>query len=193
MPDAPPKLRLFVACELPGELIEALSRVQSDLRQQAGDELRWVRPEGIHLTLKFLGGVETTRLEDVKSALAGAVRPFKVSLKPNRLGGFGGRRLRVVWVGMGGDVDGLSELAQSIDDALLPLGFPSDGRPFRPHLTLARVPDRTGNEERRRLSDLVEGYELPELPWVLLSQVSLIQSALGPGGARYQTISTNPR
>ena len=192
MANAPSKLRMFVACELPDELIEALRRVQSDLRRHTGDGLRWVRPEGIHLTLKFLGDVEMTRLEEVKTALAGAIRPFSVSLRPSRLGGFGGRRLRVVWVGLDGDVDGLSELAESIVAVLAPLGFPSEDRPFRPHLTLARVPDRVANEERHQLSALVEAHQLPDLPVAVVSQVSLIQSTLGPGGAKYRTISTYP-
>ncbi len=189
---APSHLRLFVACELPEVLRSALAGLQADLRERAGAQLRWVRAEGIHLTLKFLGEVNESRLDQIESALCGSVEPFDVGVRPAKLGGFGGGRLRVIWVGLEGDLDELGQLARVVERALAPVGFEEESRPFRPHLTLARVPDRLGNDQRRELSELVAAFELPAMPSVRLSQLSLIRSVLGPGGARYQTISRYP-
>jgi 2'-5' RNA ligase len=150
-----------------------------------------VRAEGIHLTLKFLGEVDEWRQREIEAALAGSVEPFDVGIRPAKLGGFGGGRLRVIWVGLEGDLDELGQLARVVERALAPVGFEED-RPFTPHLTLARVPDRLQNEQRRELSEVVKALELPAMPTVRLSQVSLIRSVLGPGGARYRTISRYP-
>jgi 2'-5' RNA ligase len=187
-------LRLFVACELPPDALEGLARVQSELRDRSAGRLRWVRPEGIHLTLKFLGAVAPEMSKRVVDALAAAiVEPFTLNLRFDRLGSFGGRmRLRVLWVGLAGDVEELSSLAETVEKALKPLGFLRESRPFAPHLTLARVPDDMGVDERSRLADLVAAYKLPPLPSMSISEVSLMQSFLLPGGARYEQRATFP-
>lgn len=190
MADAP--LRLFVACKLPDEVLNALSQVQDDLQRAGAEQLRWVRPEGIHLTLKFLGDVEAALVDDVTAALSACIQPFALRLNVSRLGGFGGRRLRVVWMGLDGQTQGLSDLAKTVERALEPLGFPAERRPFAPHLTLARVRDRATAAQREQLSGLLGSYQLPPLPKFSLSQAALIQSTLGPGGATYRTISRFP-
>jgi len=187
-------LRLFVACELPPAVRDALGRVQEEMRARGAGRLRWVRPEGIHLTLKFLGEVPAAKREAVENALAAAiVSPFALDVRLGSLGGFGGRqRLRVIWVGLEGDVEGLAELAALIEEALGPLGFPREGRPFAPHLTLARVPDDAGVQERSRLADLLETFPSPSLPSMTLTAVNLMQSFLQPTGARYQCLAAYP-
>jgi 2'-5' RNA ligase len=187
-------LRLFVACELPPAVRDALGRVQEEMRARGAGRLRWVRPEGIHLTLKFLGEVPAAKREAVENALAAAiVSPFALDVRLGSLGGFGGRqRLRVIWVGLEGDVEGLAELAALIEEALGPLGFPREGRPFAPHLTLARVPDDAGIQERSRLADLLEAFPSPSLPSMTLTAVNLMQSFLQPTGARYQCLAVYP-
>ena len=187
-------LRLFVACELPPAVRDALGRLQDELKARGAGRLRWVRPEGIHLTLKFLGEVPAAKREAVENALAGAVvSPFALDVRLGSLGGFGGRqRLHVIWVGLEGDVEGLAELAALIEEALGPLGFPREGRPFAPHLTLARVPDDAGIQERSRLADLLEAFPSPSLPSMTLTAVNLMQSFLQPTGARYQCLAVYP-
>jgi 2'-5' RNA ligase len=189
----PQRLRLFVACELSDEVRRALAAAQDGLRRTTSLRLRWVRPEGIHITLKFLGEVEAVRVEEIERTLAKAIEPLEARVRPARLGGFGGSRLRVVWVGLEGDVDRLVGLAARVDEALAALGFPRERRPFAAHLTLARVPDEVSLEERGELARLLEGYSIPELPSMRLTEVHLIQSILGPGGSVYQRLATFPR
>jgi 2'-5' RNA ligase len=189
-----PSLRLFVACELPGEAREALAAVQRLLQEQGAEGLRWVRPEGIHLTLKFLGDVPARRLEAIERALARAVRePFRLSVRLSQLGSFGGSTgLRVVWLGLEGEVEALARLAAQVEGALEPMGFPRERRPFAAHLTLARVKESASPQDRRRLFELVRSLELPPLPGATLQAVSLMQSTLEPGGARYQRLARFP-
>jgi 2'-5' RNA ligase len=187
-------LRLFVACELPGEARDALAAVQRLLQAQGAEGLRWVRPEGIHLTLKFLGDVPARRLEAIERALARAVRePFRLSVRLSQLGSFGGSTgLRVVWLGLEGEVEALARLAAQVEGALEPMGFPRERRPFAAHLTLARVKESASPQDRRRLFELVRSLELPPLPGATLQAVSLMQSTLEPGGARYQRLARFP-
>jgi len=190
-----PGIRLFVACELPGEAREALAAVQRLLRERGAEGLRWVRPEGIHLTLKFLDQVPARRVEAIERALERAVRePFRLSVRLGRLGSFGGSTgLRVVWVGLEGDVEPLAGLAARVERALEPMGFPRDRRPFAAHLTLARVRDGVSPQDRRHLFELIRSLELPPLPAVTLETVSLMQSTLEPGGAVYRCLARFPK
>ncbi|MBI4570794.1 MAG: RNA 2',3'-cyclic phosphodiesterase [Chloroflexi bacterium] len=186
--------RLFVACELSGEVRAALAAVQDQLRHAGAGRLRWVRPEGIHVTLKFLGEVEADRVDAICAALGPAVEPFSIRVRPAGLGGFpdASARLRVVWVGLEGDIDALAALAGRVDRALEPLGFPREARPFAAHLTLARVRDEASAEERRRLADLVAGQTPAPLPELLLTRLHLVRSVLQPDGAVYQRLASFP-
>ena len=188
------ELRLFVACELPSEMKAALTALQDALRRQGAPPVRWVRPEGIHLTLKFLGAVPAGRVADICAALAPTVegiRPLGLSL--GSLGAFGGRRgARVVWVGIEGDVERVAELQRRVEAALARLGFRPEDRPFSAHLTLARVPDHVGSADRERLWDLTKALATPEAAPVTVRELSLMRSILGPGGAVYERLAAFP-
>jgi len=188
------ELRLFVACELPPEMKDGLAALQDALRGRGAPPVRWVRPEGIHLTLKFLGAVPAQRVADICAALAPTVegiRPLQLWL--GSLGTFGGRRgARVVWVGVEGDVERVAELQRRVEAALARLGFPAEERAFSPHLTLARVPDHVRSAERERLWDLAKAQPAPEAAPVTIREVSLMRSILGPGGALYERLAAFP-
>lgn len=186
-------LRLFIACELPEEIKRALGRIQAGLNRDGAERLlRWVRPEGVHLTLKFLGAIPRSDVERLTSVLAPAIERFSLTVRPASLGTFGGARMRVVWVGLEGEVEGLASLAQRIDEATATLGFERERRSFAPHLTLGRVRDQAGDEERRRLALQVRGYRMPALPSMTLSEVALMESRLGPGGSSYHRLAAFP-
>lgn len=186
--------RLFVACELPPGARQALGTLQRALQEAGASNLRWVRPEGIHLTLKFLGSVPAARVGAIREALARAVRePFRWEVRLAGVGSFGGpKRLRVVWVGLEGDVAPLGDLARRVDLALAPLGFAREERPFTPHLTLARVREEASMEERRALHELLATFRPPALPTLTVDSLSLMRSFLEPGGARYTCLARFP-
>ncbi len=188
------ELRLFVACELPPEMKDGLAALEETLRRQGAPPLRWVRPDGIHLTLKFLGGVPAERVAAICAALAPIVegiRPLALSL--GSVGTFGGRRgARVLWVGVEGDVSRVAELQRRVEAALAPLGFPAENRPFSPHLTLARVPENVGGADRERLWELAKAVPAPKAAPVTIREVSLMRSILGPGGAVYERLAAFP-
>ena len=186
------ELRLFVACELPAGVRSALEAIQDDLRRLDVPRLRWTRVEGIHVTLKFLGAVAASRVDAITAALEAAVTPFELRLRLSSLGGFGGARLRVVWAGLDGDVAALASLAGAVDAALTPLGFPRERRPFAAHLTLARVPDQLPAAERQKIGKLIDGYRGTRTASMILTQVVLMRSTLGPGGAVYERLALFP-
>ena len=186
-------LRLFVAVDLPEDVREALHRLQSDLRQQELSGLRWVRPEGVHLTLKFLGETPAERVPAIEGALATALlgtEPFRLAL--GEPGTFGGRRgPRVVWLDITGDVQRLRGLQAAVERAMVGVGFAPEERQYSPHLTLARVPQppRPGTAERD--SRALEAVEPPRVEFEV-REIVLIRSRLQPGGAEYERLAGFP-
>src|SRR5438876_1201125 len=131
----PANPRLFVAVELPAPVLEELRRLQHELQRHDLSGLRWTRPEGIHLTLKFLGETPRERVPAITQAIEssiGGVPPHELSL--GTVGTFGSRNSpRVLWVDIEGDVEPLLRLQQQVDRALDSIGYPSEKRPFSAH------------------------------------------------------------
>jgi 2'-5' RNA ligase len=190
--DARP-LRLFVAVDIPHDVREALSRLQSDLKQRDLARLRWVRPEGVHLTLKFLGDTPAEKVPAIEQALATAVRgraPLRLAL--GKTGTFGSRRRpRVLWLDITGDVQRLGELQLAVDRALVDAGFPPEDRKFSPHLTLARVSQPAPPEAAESISQALEAVTPPQREFEV-SEVLLMRSTLQPGGAVYTRLAAVP-
>jgi 2'-5' RNA ligase len=189
------QLRLFVAIELPAPTLRALDQTMAALRRIAPDDaVRWVRPEGIHLTLQFLGATAEDRVPLIHTALRLAARdvaPFEVA--PGGVGSFGGpANVRVVWVGLGDDGGALAGLADSIQTATEPLGYERELRAFNAHLTLGRVRESASRDDRARLHDALARFEAPPVPAFHVERVSLMQSTLGRGGAVYEQIGAYP-
>ena len=186
-------LRLFVAIDLPPPVRSALERTIAVLRESGLGPLRWVAPKKVHLTLKFLGDVPPERVPKLGDAVTEAVQGHSpLSLHLAQGGMFpNGRAPRVVWLGLGGGVEALASLQRDVERALAQLGFPAEERPFRPHLTLARVAVRMPEEQAARLSALLVeadgGHET-----FRVDQLSLMQSTLRPSGAEYRRLPTVP-
>ena len=185
--------RLFVAVELDGHVRQALDRLQHELQRHGLRGLRWVRPEGIHLTLNFLGETPREKVAAISQALAASTSGVpRHELSLGKLGTFGSRGVpRVLWVDLDGDVEPLRRLAEQVERALVPLGFPPEGRRFSPHLTLARVRPESARDLAGPLSQAVETMSMPKAT-VSVSEVSLMQSKLGPGGAVYTQLQAFP-
>lgn len=186
------QLRLFVAVDLPHDVREALDRLQSDLRRRDLSSLRWVRPEGIHLTLKFLGDTPAQRVPVIEEAVAGAVRgaPFRLALgQPGTFGS--GRGPRVLWVDLAADVGRLRELQAAVERALAEAGFPPEERGFSPHLTLARVRQPPAPGTADRVSRALEAVSPPRAEFEV-EEVVLMRSRLQPSGAVYERLAGFP-
>ncbi len=199
--DASKQLRLFVAIELPEATLRALAETMSALRRAApgagrpvGDAVRWVRPEGVHLTLQFLGGTAEERVPLIHTGLRLAVRdvaPFEVA--PGGVGSFGGRaNLRVVWVGLNDDGGALAGLANRVQSAMEQLGYEREQRAFNAHLTLGRVREDASRDDRARLHDALARFDAPAIPPFHVERVSLMRSTLGRGGAVYDQLGAYP-
>ena len=192
-------LRTFIALELPEPAKNHLARAQNDLQRMArehnlalGRALKWVEPEGIHITLKFLGQIDAALVDSLEEAIrqAGAGRP-EAKLQIAGFGAFPNpRQPRVLWVGLTGDTSGLQEIQRVIEAKVEALGFPAERRPFSPHLTLARVRETASPLERLAVADLlVRAPTLPPLDFVA-DRLSLMKSELRPTGARYEALYT---
>ncbi len=187
----PQDIRTFIAIELPDPLKERLVELQEKLKEQAPPRaVRWVQPEGIHLTLKFLGQTPVDQIEGIVRALSSACVPL--SSFTYTVGGLGCfpdlRRPQVIWVGVQEPTGALSGLQGAIEEACAELSFQREGRAFHPHLTLGRLRDRASAEERRAIGELIQGTEVASLGAGAARRVSLIRSDLRPTGAVYTTL-----
>ena len=187
-------IRAFVAVWISDAARLALEEATARLRQRIPKGVQWVKPEGIHLTLKFLGNVRADRalaLVDTLKAPAQESSPFRIGLAG--LGMFPNPRSpRVVWAGVDGDLAALSELQQTVESAASDLGLPRDGRPFSPHLTMGRVRRGASGPALSKISESVQAETLPQTePWTVDS-LHLIQSVLTPAGAEYTVLGSAP-
>ncbi len=186
------QIRSFIAIELPDELKQLLARLQAQLRAGKPAPVKWADPYGIHLTLKFLGNIDTGKISEITSVMKETARgtsPFRLEVRepgafPNL------RRVQVIWVGLGGEVDSLGEFQQRLESNLVPLGFPPESRAFKPHLTLARVRDRASAEERSGLGQLIAGTGLGTNYVFRVDTINLMKSQLTREGAIYSRISS---
>ena len=179
-------MRAFIAIEVPDAVKEGLAAAQGRLKS-AGVEASWSRPEGVHLTLKFLGEIDEERVPEIMQALAHALgdsERFRLGIEgvgtfPNPVSA------RVVWLGIAGDVGTLVALQAAIEQATAGLGLERDDRPYTPHLTLGRI------KRIRKRSVWLQGLESVrdfKLPGLDVAAVSLISSELRPAGAVYREL-----
>jgi 2'-5' RNA ligase len=169
-----------------GELMEKVAG--APIIERAFGQPRWVRVEGLHLTLRFLGATPDERQPALAAALqevSAAGSPFEVALSgggsfPNPI------HPRVLWIGIVDGGDHLVDLAGRLNERLVPLGWPLENRPLAPHLTLARTDGVPGADERAR--QLVEVASQVRLTW-RADRLVLYKSVLGRGPTRYEVVS----
>jgi RNA 2',3'-cyclic 3'-phosphodiesterase len=185
-------IRAFVAVELPARVLESLASLQDDLREQLGraaGTVRWTRPEGLHITLQFLGDVPSAQVDAIGEALQTSIAGQRVAkLAISKVGAFPNEnRPRILWVGLDGDIPVLSGVASAVADGLKSLGYSPD-KPFKPHITLGRVREHARPDEVRAIAQALEvaqeeAHEYREE--FTAGAVSLMKSKLGPGGSVY--------
>lgn len=176
-------IRSFIAVELPEIVRRQIESLTLELKKSDAP-VGWVRPEGIHLTFKFLGNISPEMVEQIKPVLAGiGSRTGPMHVQPAGCGAFPTiKQPRVIWVGLRGESQPLIELQKEVESAMMPFGFKPEERPFRPHLTLGRVRGRQGLLALQQIllasrEFTAEAFDVTELV--------LYKSELRPDGARY--------
>lgn len=179
-------MRLFIAIEIPENIRTAFATLLKEFRAIA-PQLKWVRPENLHVTLKFLGETDPSNLGSLQNTLSLIYSPKPVNLEFRGLGFFPNeKRPRVFWVGMEASAN-LKTLAADIDQAVHRLGFRVGERPYAPHLTLARISLPGVQPKLLKTISEKSGQSFGSLT---THEFHLIESKLKPTGAEYTTVQS---
>lgn len=182
--------RSFFAVELSKEVEDGVSKIQERLKRKA-EGVRWVRPAGIHLTLKFLGEVDPDRTEEIVRKAGEAVKgvgPFTLRITGG--GGFPNvKNPRIIWIGVEDQSGLLRELQKRLETGLKELGFKREERNYAPHLTLGRV--RSG-QRKAAFTQALEDIGDSDLGTMEVREITLFRSELKPTGAEYTKLRTVP-
>ncbi len=186
------KVRSFIAIELDEAMRKGLDGLQRWLKESVAFPVRWVRPEGIHLTLKFMGDIQAEMVERVLAALPPVAAQFSpIELSISGLGVFpNSRRPRVLWAGLHGDLETLSALQLAVDDAVGKLGLPKEQRAYSPHLTLGRVRRDVPEGRLRKIGQVVADGELSGASSWAADTVNLMRTELDPSGSRHYLVGS---
>jgi len=185
------QIRSFIAVELTSDVKSGLRQLQNKLKSTEYTFVKWVVPEGIHLTLKFLGNIAPQKVSKITEVMEQAVRglsAFRITISD--VGGFPSlRKPRVIWVGIDGSMKNLMDLQQHIDDGLVQLGFAKETRSFTPHLTLARLREEVSSRDRQVFGEMI----IKKAPHIFcemtVGSINLMKSQLLPTGAVYNRLS----
>jgi RNA 2',3'-cyclic 3'-phosphodiesterase len=186
-------MRIFIALDIDDEIRGRITRFMDGVREFA-PEARWVRPESMHITLKFIGEKSGETVEEIKKALQ-EVRGPAMEIGFRGYGFFPTpRSARVFWVGIEAGPE-LPKLASAVDSTVAKLSIPKEDHPFSPHLTLARRGGRSGAPKRQkqdhpnpdfsRMQAKLSALPQPEFGTMTAREFYLYESKLGPGGSKY--------
>ena len=185
------QIRTFIAIGLPDKVKKELANIESVLKSGNTTPVKWVDPDSIHLTLKFLGDIDADRISEVLDYLREAstdISPF--TLKIEGLGVFPNpKRTQIVWAGLDGDMSELGRLQQNIETGMDKLGFKRENRKFSPHLTLGRVRNQATPAERERLGTVVTGTPF-STGFINVDSINLMKSRLTRQGAIYTRLDS---
>jgi 2'-5' RNA ligase len=183
------RLRLFVAVNFPSEIQKNLNAIRGEAPEVAR-EVRWTKPEQVHLTLKFLGSMDPASVGEIERALTAAVRDVSVmTLRAEGIGCFpDAHRPRILWAGIAGDVDVLLNLQSRVDEALCPWAEP-EKRSYAAHITLGRFKG-VGPATRRSLKGLLERDVARDFGEWQVQQIDLMQSLLTGAGSSYKCLAS---
>jgi 2'-5' RNA ligase len=185
------KIRTFITIELPQSVKIVLKRLQIDLGADKDAFVKWVKPDSIHLTLKFLGNINPEKTSEISAAMANVAqntKPFLLSV--SQLGAFPNTRSpRIIWVGLTNDTNILAGLQKRLDQSLASVGFAMESKTFSPHLTLGRVRNDIRPDQRRALAEKLTTTGLKSNPPIRVIAINLMQSDLTPQGALYTQLA----
>ena len=183
-------IRAFICFKLPRRIILSIRELQESIKK-SGLQIRWVKAENIHLTIKFIGDIRLPDIDDIGLAIketAGDFAPLLLSAQgsgvfPNL------KRPRVIWTGLSGQIEELIGLQKILDKKLRLIGFPKEKRPFKGHLTIGRV---KGRLDSRKLSEFMNRFNKFETKQFSCDRIFLMQSELKPSGPIYTKLMSEP-
>lgn len=182
-------MRVFIAIDIDEQIRKALGRLQDELRGKADikkSDAKWVNPQNIHLTLKFLGEIKDEQVAEVCNItrdVAGRHESFDLDVES--VGHFGGKSAKVLWVGMGQNCDKLLQLQQDLEQQLDSAGWPMENRKFSGHLTLCRIRSARAGDNLAQLARQYKDFKLGTMP---ADSVTVYQSQLKPQGPIYTVL-----
>ena len=184
-------VRSFIAIDLPAGVRAELTSLEEDFKARRHPFVKWVDPESMHLTLKFLGNVAADSIPQIVEAMSRAAKSHSTfKLEVAGTGAFPNwQRPQVVWVGVGGELDRLNSLQKGLESALSPMGFSTESRTFSAHLTLGRLRDRVTPDDRRRFAEFAQKVELTASLSFEVNGIRLIRSQLTPAGPIYTELA----
>jgi 2'-5' RNA ligase len=187
-------LRSFIAIEIPAAIQKAIAENTASIKNALPKPLiRWVAPQNVHLTLKFLGDVSSANLNRLAETLKGEAalhEPFSISV--GGLGAFPNpRRARVLWIGLDAP-PALATLQRGVDAAALQLGYPREERPFSPHLTIGRVAQTASASDLQHIRAALESTKVGDLGTIRAQAIHIFKSSLQPGGSVYTLLYSLP-
>ncbi len=182
-------MRCFIAIDIDEQIIKGLSDLQDELRRKVDvrkGDVKWVKPENKHLTLKFLGEIKDEQAVEVCNAAEDvAARHVRFDLDVRSVGHFGGRSARVLWVGAGETSEALVKLHADLEQQLQQAGWPKEGRKFAAHLTLCRI---RNSKAGIKMARAIREYKDFELGTLSAESVTVYQSELTPQGPAYTAL-----
>jgi len=179
-------MRCFIAIDIDEKIRNAIADLQKQLASKVDvkkGDLKWVEPNNIHLTLKFLGEItdeQVAEVSEIAKTVAQAHQKFNLEIES--VGSFGGRSAKVIWVGAGRGADELMALQKDLDDLLAQAGYPKEEREFSAHLTLCRVRNPKAG---LKLAEAVKQFEHLKLGSISANALCVYQSQLTPAGPIY--------
>lgn len=182
-------MRVFIAVDIDQQVKTMVMELQQRIRQQAAVEKKdasWVKPEAMHLTLKFLGEIDDRQVVKVckiAEEVSGKHNSFELDIEGT--GSFGGRSARVLWIGTGAGGESLHKLAEDIEQGLVAAGFPKEKRRFAGHLTLCRIKNAKAGIQ---LGQTAKNYENFKAGTTFIDSVTVYQSQLKPTGPEYTVL-----
>jgi 2'-5' RNA ligase len=188
MTESEKNIRAFLAIEPADNILQALSTLQEKLKREVSGRISWTKPQGQHLTLKFFGDISAEDVKNICSAVENRIASVSfLNLKIEKLGVFPDeRRPRVIWCGVAGDLEKLSELQKQLDSDFASIGFPIEDRSFRAHLTLGRIKESQG---LTKISEALTKHDAFVAGVFECRELILFQSKLLPQGAVYTKLA----
>jgi 2'-5' RNA ligase len=184
-------MRVFIAVDIIEQVKQIILQLQKRLKDSsnAGSrDITWVKPDAMHLTLKFLGEITDNQLVEVCKAIKEVSAGYKgFDLNIETVGSFGGKSARVLWIGSGSGSETITKIAEDIEQRLEKIEFPREARPFTAHLTLCRIKSFKAGLE---MANLAEDYKDFKAGAAFIDEIKVYQSQLTPQGPIYTVLGS---